>query len=1375
MATVLQDESRGGQRIRGAAGSARRWALSRAGIINVYQYGNETLHFGGGRLLLRGVNGSGKSTAMNMLLPFLLDGDARRIDAAGEQSGVLRAWMLSGREEPQPQGYLWLEVAKGEEYLSFGCGIRASRASEQVSTWWFISSRRPGIDLDLVEGRVPVGREALKALIAPDVVFGQEQRSEYRAELRRRLFGGADIEEHLHLLRIVRNPRVGDRLDTELPQYLQNALPRLSEGALEDAAQPLEDLEEHRRIVTDLKRTAEALDAIQATYRNYARTELHRRAGQTADAIGQFRQRRREEEQLAQDHAGAVERQRTAEEGKRTLDADIAKLRAAIDALVASEAYKSGAQLNDLRALVTRLKQDSAQADDDLGRRRKATERAAGYVRDEQRAAGREHQELSRALSVLADAASGCRVTARPPALVPLTPHPDSLQDLPLAPLAPVETKPAERALAQLAEASRQRGDEVRVVEEAVRRIDPLEHAVKAAEKLVSQARGAQEQATQTLGEMRAAFQTAMGDWQAVAGLWLERLQKHHAAHGLAAPGRPAVLDQVADTLLLGQSVAGGLETLVSPTIDEHQRRRADAQAAHGRQAEAVELLAARAAELAAKQLPDPPLLPWQQRTGRCLAELVDFADALKQDQRSALEAALEASGLLSAEVGGDGSLRLANGQLVVTPATAQAASPLSAWLKADVPKGAAAGLRKAVERILAGISTDLSSPAGTVVTVAGEFRIGQMQGRWSKPEAEHIGVSARRAALERARAEAARQLEEARAEHQRLSALLERTHVGLAEALTLRGEIPSEQPLHTALWSRNEAERTLESAEEQLSARLGELEIATQRHGAAVAHAQDTATRLLLPAALLPLQDIREELRRIVSECELARVILGALAAAVGRWRARGEDWRVAREDEAASGRRLEEVKMGLLTQQERLDTLDARIGASYQQVTSEIQRNETHLRQAQQSLTDCEARLTEAAKQVASTETRRESAADARAHADAQCVQLLGQLRRALAAGGLIEAAAQEPAVPETAQAPQEAHAPRVVFPTVEDSVAGAWELVEAIRAKIPRPQEETSAESVRRSLKARRDSLGAGWDAEDRQPDEQLPLTVEVTGTESQEPSPLPLAAQSVRVRLTRLESLLSAKQLQALRNLLQGLVAREIAGKMHAAGELIERMNERLAAVKTSHGIGVRLRWKQRDDLDAALAPTIALLAKTPDMRTAEEDERLTAALGTRISDARREDPGTPYRELIARVLDYRDWHVMTILLLRPGKAGERLTRRTALSEGEKKMVTYLPLFAAVAASCDGLAALAPDALRFLLLDDAFNKVSEDNHGKLFGLLVELDLDFIVTSERLWGTHDTVPELAITEVIRDAQHETILLEHSHWNGRRMDLVR
>jgi hypothetical protein len=101
-----------------------RWAPSRAGIINVYQYGNETLGFGGGRL-------------------------------------------------PHPQGYLWLEVAKGDAYLNFGCGTRANRATDQVATWWFITSRRIGLDLYLVEGRVPVSRDALRILIEPDSLFGQ--------------------------------------------------------------------------------------------------------------------------------------------------------------------------------------------------------------------------------------------------------------------------------------------------------------------------------------------------------------------------------------------------------------------------------------------------------------------------------------------------------------------------------------------------------------------------------------------------------------------------------------------------------------------------------------------------------------------------------------------------------------------------------------------------------------------------------------------------------------------------------------------------------------------------------------------------------------------------------------------------------------------------------------------------------------------------------------------------------------------------------------------------------------------------------------------------------------------------------------------------
>ena len=63
-----------------------------------------------------------------------------------------------------------------------------------------------------------------------------------RAAVGRRLFGGSDIDQHLRLLNIVRSPRVGDRVDVELPDHLVGALPELSADAVAEAARPLDHL-----------------------------------------------------------------------------------------------------------------------------------------------------------------------------------------------------------------------------------------------------------------------------------------------------------------------------------------------------------------------------------------------------------------------------------------------------------------------------------------------------------------------------------------------------------------------------------------------------------------------------------------------------------------------------------------------------------------------------------------------------------------------------------------------------------------------------------------------------------------------------------------------------------------------------------------------------------------------------------------------------------------------------------------------------------------------------------------------------------------------------------------------------------------------------
>ena len=1375
-----------------APGSCR-WTLNRAGIINVYQYGNETLDFGGGRLLLRGVNGSGKSTAMNMLLPFLLDGQTRHIDAAGEQSGVLRAWMLSGREEPQPLGYLWLELANDGSYLSFGCGIRANRSTDQVTTWWFITSRRPGIDLHLVEGRVPMSRDELQTAIEPDVLYSQEQRAAYRKELRRRLFGGAEIEQHLNLLRIVRNPRVGDRLDSELPQYLHDALPQLSDTALEDAAQPLEDLEEHRRNVADLRATAEALGAIGTVYRNYALTELHRVADSTIDTVNACDRQRREEEKALEAHDAAVLRRDRSEEQTRRLQADVERHQGEIAALEASDTYKSGAQLNDLRERVKDLANSEAAAKSRLQRQGAATGRAVRAIEHARQEAEEDQSAVRQRLSDLTALATGCRLTARPlaaPSIAPVRESPDGPD---LAP-DPIDTAADTVRLSELHVAARQRLGDVEAVEAAVRAIEPAEQALRDAERAATDAEIAYDEAQSELAAARAQVQSAVKQWHAAATRWIDRLRQHNDLHGLPVATMPTELDDVAAIAASRQSVTAPLTPLVDLTIRHHERRLARLEALLTRQGEAVAELESKAGELAAKQLPDPPAAPWQQRTRRCLGELVDFADHVPAAARAGLEGALEAAGLLAAEVHADGTLRLAAGQLVVGPRGADVPAPLRALLRADVRDGDSA-THAVLDRILRAISTDPAVDANTVVSVDGEFRIGTLRGKHPKREAEQIGVTARRAALQRQRAALAQELSQAQQERNRLLGDVQAAQAGLDDAQALRAGIPAEQDLIATFSRRDNAEDRVDKEEGRLQERRVELESAERHHSETVERAHGIAARLSLSPASDDLIAVRRDLDRIIADSREATNELKRLAQAIQRWRDRGEEWREARAEERTTEAYVASVSRDLAAAQTRLDTLEASIGVAYKEVLATIERTRQSLTAAREESEQVAQEHLSATGDVSTASERHRKAVEERRQAEEACVLSLAILRRVLAVPGLVEAAIGRPAsdAAEDARIAERSRSDGAVanadtepgpeqtgelspagtgeFSLVEASPAGARRLAEAIRAKIARPEEAATAESVRQSIRRRRDTLGAGWDAEDRQPDEDLPLRIEVTGPLAQQ-TPLPAATGVVHRQLATMKSLLSAKQQQALRNLLQGLVAREVAEKLYAAGDLIDRMNQRLSTVKTTHGIGVELRWRRRDDLDPGFAATVGLLAKLPDLRTADEDRTLIEALGQRIDEAHRDDPGTPYRELIARVLDYRDWHRMTIILHRAGRT-ERLGRRARLSEGEKKVVSYLPLFAAVAASCDGLAEYAPDAPRFVLLDDAFAKVSADNHAKLFGLLVELDLDFIATSERLWGTHDTVPELAITEVIRDAELETIVLEHFRWTARHRAL--
>ena len=173
---------------------------------------------------------------------------------------------------------------------------------------------------------------------------------------------------------MVRSPRVGDRIDVDLPVYLVEALPQLSEQALIEAAQPLDDLEEHRRSVAETSRTLEAVEGILSVYRSYCNSDLKKRVHEGRDRLEARHRCARDEKRRQQQSETAAAEVRQTQDQIAALDERAKRLRIEIAALKDSPVYKDGQQLVDLRRLVDDLRRQAEEADARVADRAKSLE-----------------------------------------------------------------------------------------------------------------------------------------------------------------------------------------------------------------------------------------------------------------------------------------------------------------------------------------------------------------------------------------------------------------------------------------------------------------------------------------------------------------------------------------------------------------------------------------------------------------------------------------------------------------------------------------------------------------------------------------------------------------------------------------------------------------------------------------------------------------------------------------------------------------------------------------------------------------------------------------------------------------------------------------
>lgn len=1372
-----------------APGGPPGWRPTRLILMNYWHFTYEEFHLVQGRLVLRGANASGKSTALAAAITLALDGEKRRerMDTFGGQ-GRSVAYYLVGDAKAGPgsefyfherTAYVVLEfehVAQ-QRYMSVGLGLYTSRGRPNldVDFWGFAltDGRRPGQDVALfdvtTDGRIPLTERQLRERIGNGGSVVHRQ-GDYQALVNRLLFGMSD-EEYDDLLKVLvslRSPKLNkDIKPSDVCEILARSLPGLEEDLLgrvtriiEDIDAQQETLERTRAHLAAVRELDERLDRYLNQLAQAAALEYREASAGLTGARERVAASAGQLQQLEQELVAAQER-------LAALQAEQRELQGRIQALEQDPAFA------DERALQV-ADQDRDRAHADLDRAGQAVADSQAALRRLEGSLERLASEWARSLGSLRDTAVALErhasASAWPLAVAGVQALGDALGAIRLEESGP---SPA-RTLGAAREAGQQRLDALRQALAAAQAVHNAQQEHLAAQARVEQAEAVRNDASDACAGAEEALDAARTEAVAALYGWRAGAVELRPMDPLLAQVTRGVQEYP-----LGEDWRSTLDPLVTELA---RQRRADLTR---QMSEQQQQRAAREQERAqveanlrnwlARQEAEPPRSPGQEQAralleGRGIPVLplyaaCDFRPGVAPDMAAAIEQALFEAGILDA--------------LVVAPDQAESVADLlegaglgDRWLQ-PVPPAAGPTLADYLEpapcalpastvlAALHSIQVGAAPDAAAAVHPAGRWRVGVLAGasnRREVAEVAYIGAENRR---RRREAEVRRLREELQSAAKRVAESDAALAALAARMEALEGELE-------AVWGLPEW-RTLADAATEWRKSKEWLErcragVTRELKGQAEAYDRLLAAREQVEGALAGLPEARGRTvdglrglwtatqafldagRHLADQADgLAHLwqehsaLVGALAAEQERLQGALANQRAAREAHAEFKARAEAILerlVGLPLEDLRRELKDCQ--ARRERLHSE----EGGLRKQQGGF------------EVAVRQQRdRAAAAERDLHA--------AEMQYAKAHSGLRIRLKTYPTLGRHLEQFEAGEAEALAC--AEDLLKLRRTAPDGLRAAI----EETRHEAQKALTDAyyRHQSLLV-----DYKPEYNEMVTFRDLGAR--------LLPWELRQRLEddHRHQLLVVREKE--NELYEDFLLKQVAGHIrdlvNRGEEWKDQINRLLARRGLAGGEVLSIDWKPKPPdrvTGVNMARVVELLRQDPDKLRPEQVEELISHFRAQVEEVRqrerRGEQDQSFADALAQVLDYRLWFDFTLHTKLPEQVRQHMTdiRFTARSGAEKSLAMFIPLLAAAHAR---YRAARADAPRLVGLDEAFAGVDEENTRKMFAFLVELDFAWIMTSEKLWGVADTLPGCATYELVR---YGTVVTPIFYvWDGTR-----
>ncbi|HEY1351592.1 MAG TPA: SbcC/MukB-like Walker B domain-containing protein [Ktedonobacteraceae bacterium] len=229
----------------------------------------------------------------------------------------------------------------------------------------------------------------------------------------------------------------------------------------------------------------------------------------------------------------------------------------------------------------------------------------------------------------------------------------------------------------------------------------------------------------------------------------------------------------------------------------------------------------------------------------------------------------------------------------------------------------------------------------------------------------------------------------------------------------------------------------------------------------------------------------------------------------------------------------------------------------------------------------------------------------------------------------------------------------------------------------------------------------------------------------------------------------EHLLEVREHELFQNFLLEEMADTVGKHIAEAEQWVARMN---AVLSQTAFVGeyYRLSWapRKQEQQDRGqpvnrLAQYHEVLRRQAQTFKEEEIEALVHAFRQEINALGSQPVGTTtFTEALTRILDYRTWFQFELYITRQDRPPQHLTNRFFKkgSGAEQFAMLYIPFFAALSALYESAGAGAP---RLIALDEAFEKVSQENTHNLLKFLVSQQFQWIMSGPRVSGEGAAIP--------------------------------